>query len=178
MLQPLFKTLAKGVRIPLSEAEAIRYRRYRRSDLDDILTLFYDTVHGVCANDYTPGQLRAWAPEELNKHAWAKSLRKNICYVAELQNRIIGFGDLFYKGNEINRLYTHKDFQGFGVATRILEILEIEVLRFGFDEMILESSLTAKGFYESQGFECRDIVKKCIEGEEFYNYFMIKKLLD
>ncbi len=176
MIQPLFKSLVKGSKLTILSKDEIKYRKYRRFDLDGILSLFYHTVHEVCVYDYSPQQLKAWAPENLNKSAWGKSLRKNICYVAEYQGEIVGFGDLFFKGNEINRLYTHKDFQGLGIASHILTLLEAEALRFGFDEIILESSLTAKRFYQSQGFECRDIVKKYLDDQEFYNYFMVKKL--
>ena len=36
-------------------------RSYISADLDELLTLFYETVHTVNARDYTPQQLDAWA---------------------------------------------------------------------------------------------------------------------
>ena len=37
----------------------MKLRRYRVSDCSELTRLFYDTVHSVCARDYTPEQLDA-----------------------------------------------------------------------------------------------------------------------
>jgi len=176
MLQPILNTIVKGMEKSVYRTAAIRYRRYRRSDLEAILRLFHETIHTICIQDYTSEQLEAWAPSEANKNAWARSFRNNLCYVAEYQGEIVGFGDIVSKGNEINRLYTHKDFQGMGVASRIIQQLEQAAVRWGHTEIILESSLSAKGFYESRGFECKDVVKKLLNHQIFYNYLMVKSL--
>ena len=37
------------------------YRAYTSKDLAAVVRLFQETVHTVCAADYTPVQLDAWA---------------------------------------------------------------------------------------------------------------------
>lgn len=59
--------------------------------------------------------------------------RKNP-YVAELNDIIIGFGDLNNK-EYIHRLFTHKDFQRIGTASKILKKLEEKAKRSGYMEI-------------------------------------------
>jgi hypothetical protein len=44
-------------------SDYICYSQASRPDADQIVTLFYDTVHSVNARDYTPKQFDAWAPK-------------------------------------------------------------------------------------------------------------------
>ena len=41
-------------------------RAYRESDAAALCALFFDTVHTVCAKDYTEQQCDAWAPREFD----------------------------------------------------------------------------------------------------------------
>lgn len=156
---------------------AFKVRRYRWYDLEKVMKLFYDTVHHVCEKDYSPEQLEAWAPETLDRKAWKQSLRSNICFVAESKKELIGFGDLKAGGGEINRLYTHKDYQGLGVAKAIYQELERAAQKFQQDRLLVESSLTGKNFYQRQGFVCTDVVPSYLQDQVFFNYLMEKKLL-
>ena len=58
-------------------------RTFQKEDLDQVLQLFYETVHTVNAKDYNELQLQAWAPERLDRENWLQSLEKNISYVAD-----------------------------------------------------------------------------------------------
>ncbi|OFD06774.1 acetyltransferase [Bacillus thuringiensis] len=91
-------------------------RTFQKEDLETVLQLFYETVHTVNARDYNELQLQAWAPKRLDRERWLQSLEKNICYVAEYRGVIVGFGD-YNDEHYIDRLFTHKDYQGKGVAS-------------------------------------------------------------
>ena len=67
-------------------------RTFQKEDLDQVLQLFYETVHTVNAKDYNELQLQAWAPERLDRENWLQSLEKNISYVADHKGVIVGFG--------------------------------------------------------------------------------------
>lgn len=41
-------------------------RPYRSADCPALAELFYETDHTVCARDYTPEQLDAWATGEVD----------------------------------------------------------------------------------------------------------------
>ena len=42
---------------------SIALRSFRAEDLQEILTLFYQTIHYINAKDYTEEQLDVWAPQ-------------------------------------------------------------------------------------------------------------------
>ena len=69
-------------------------RRYRPNDIDAIAALFHDTVHSVCAKDYTPEQHIAWAGGHVDKAAWNESLQAHHTLVAESGGMVVGFGDI------------------------------------------------------------------------------------
>lgn len=72
----------------------MRIREYQASDINHVVSLFYETVHSVNAIDYSTEQLNAWASKsemESNLNGWDKSFRKNVTYVAEIDGEIVGF---------------------------------------------------------------------------------------
>lgn len=150
-------------------------RKYAVPDLMEILQLFYDTVHTVNSKDYSQEQVDAWAPKQLNVERWADFFAKNISYVAEIDGKITGFGDLTREGY-LNTLYVHKDFQGKGIGSRIVKILEKEAKALSLNEITTEASITAKPFFEKRGYECLRSQNKVHNGMVFLNYVMRKKL--
>nr|WP_207732337.1 GNAT family N-acetyltransferase [Heliobacterium chlorum] len=151
-------------------------RRYRDSDLPQVLQLFYDTVHTVNARDYAVDQLEAWAPLEPDEKRWAGFMRENISYVVERDQQILGFGDLTEKGY-LHTLYVHKDYQGKGVASTLLETFEKEAAKLDVTTITTEASITAKDFFELKGFKCVEKREKYLNGQVFVNYTMMKTLI-
>ncbi|WHP42873.1 hypothetical protein QIX46_07625 [Lysinibacillus boronitolerans] len=69
------------------------FTNYYDDDLEEILQLFYETVHNVNAQDNSQTQLDAWAPlaiQPVNVAAWQKTLRNNKTVIRPMsQGRII-----------------------------------------------------------------------------------------
>ncbi|MCR8980865.1 GNAT family N-acetyltransferase [Brevibacillus laterosporus] len=157
----------------------MKIRGFQVADINQIISLFYDTVHFVNARDYSLEQLNAWAPK--NEKAiklvnWKNSLRNNITYIAEINDKIVGFSDMTYHGH-LDRLYTHKDFQGQGIATTLVNMIESEANRLGISEIHTEASITAKPFFERQGYQI--IESQIVErsGITLINFKMTKRLV-
>ncbi|MFS0788270.1 GNAT family N-acetyltransferase [Shouchella sp. 1P09AA] len=154
-------------------------RRFQGADIHQVVSLFYETVHSVNAQDYSLEQLNAWAPkDEIDDTLtnWKDSLNPNIAYVAEINDKIVGFSDMSHNGH-LDRLYTHKDFQGQGIATALVNMLESEARKRGISEINTEASITAKPFFERRGYK---IIESQIVGRRsitLINYKMIKKLV-
>ena len=123
-------------------------RDYRKTDCAELARLFYDTVHAVNAGDYSREQLDAWATGEVNLKAWNESFQAHHTVVAEMDGRIVGFGDMDETGY-LDRLYVHKDHQRRGVATAICDELEQNTKAA---EYITYASITAKPFFEKRGY--------------------------
>lgn len=156
----------------------MKIRGYAESDLSQLVSLFYETVHTVNKQDYSQEQLDAWAPNEdkaLKLNTWSISLRQNITYVAEINDCLVGFSDMTVEGH-LDRLYVHKDFQGQGVASALVNKLEMKARELDLHEMDTEASITARPFFERRGYQL--IEKQSVErkGVLLVNYRMSKKL--
>ena len=123
-------------------------RKYAKTDCAELAELLYDTVHTVNAKDYTREQLDAWATGEINLEAWNESFQAHLTVVAEMDDQIVGFGDMDKTGY-LDRLYVHKDYQHRGVATAICDALEQNTKAAKFTT---HASITARPFFEKRGY--------------------------
>ncbi len=148
-------------------------REYISADCENIIKLFYDTVHSVNAKDYTKEQLDAWAPENVDAEMWDRSLSENYTLAALIDDQIVGFGDIHSSGY-LDRLYVHKDYQGKGIASKICGRLENY---FDIPRITVHSSITAKGFFIRRGYR---VIKKQLvtrNNVQLANYVMEKQAM-
>ena len=124
-------------------------REYKPTDCEDLVKLFYHTVHTINAKDYSQEQLKVWATDKIDLEVWNKSLSEHFTVVAVENNIIVGFGDIDNSGY-LDRLYVHKDYQRRGVATIICDKLEQAVK---VNKIITHASITAKPFFEQRVFK-------------------------
>ena len=151
----------------------MRIKTYEIGDTEEIIKLFYNTVHKVNIRDYTQEQVDAWAPVDIDIGAWMRGLSSKFTYVAAENEKIIGYGQLELNGH-INHFYCHKDFQRKGVGTQILNCIESKARALGIDKLFTEASITARPFFESKGFIIvREQQVEC-RRQKFINFAMEK----
>lgn len=141
------------------------------ADLEEILTLFYETVHTVNARDYTPPQLDAWAPREADRERWARTLQAHTSLVAVEGGQILGFGDIDVTGY-LDRLYVHKDHQRQGVATALCDALEAAVAA---PVLTTHASITARPFFIRRGYTVLRAQQVTCRGVTMTNYVIEKR---
>lgn len=146
--------------------------RLEEKDLDDIITLFYETVHTVNKEDYNQMQLNAWAPKNIDSEKWRKRISNNYLFIAKCEN-IVGLGELSPKGC-ISMLYVHKDYLGQGIGKKLLNLMIKKAQELNIGEIFTEASITAKPFFEFQGFNVIKKQIKTLNGVDFINYQMKK----
>ncbi len=127
-------------------------RPYRSEDVAEMAQMFYDTVHTINAKDYSAKQLTAWACGEEDLQAWDASFQAHETLIAELDGKIVGFGDLV-GGTYLDRLYVHKDYQHQGIATALCDALEAKAPAGVFTH----TSFTARSFFEQRGYTQRKV---------------------
>lgn len=149
----------------------MKIRKYRHADCGQMAKLFYDTVHTVCAEDYTEEQLDAWATGEVDLAQWDKSFSEHLTLVAEMDGIIVGFGDMDREGY-LDRLYVHKDYQRKGIASAICSRLE----RTAASTVVTtHASITARAFFEKRGYSTvkkQTVIRK---GIALANFIMKKQ---
>ena len=149
-------------------------RAGRPDDKRQLQQLFYETVHTINARDYAPGQLDAWAPAEPDREAWSRLDRQQY-FVVECQKKPVGFISLSSEGL-IDFLFVHKDHQGKGIASALCKQVERVARKKGISVLKTEASITARGFFEKNGFSLLEENRKILRNMEFVNYRMEKAL--
>ncbi len=150
-------------------------REFKISDTEEIMHLFYDTIHRINIRDYSSEQVDAWAPKDMNYAQWSEQLQSKMTYVAEEEGKIIGFAELEKTGH-IGCFYCHADYQSRGVGTRLLNQIQLTAKNLGIQKLFTEASITARPFFECLGF--RVITPQEVErrGMKFINYVMEKDI--
>lgn len=149
-------------------------RRFRPDDLPTLIALFRDTVRRINSRDYSPEQVAAWAPDEVDPDRWA-TLADRFTIVAELEGEVAGFADLEPTGH-VDRFFVHADHQGRGVGRAILASLVAEAVRVGLPRLFAEVSLTARPFFERMGFVVVADREVVLRGVTFANHRMERRL--
>lgn len=150
-------------------------RSYRPDDLPRLARLFRETVRLVGAGHYTPEELAAWAPEDLDLGRWEARLARNTVLIAEDGGEILGFAELSPEG-VIDMLYVHKDHQGRGLASLLLAELEARARDADFERLTTEASRIAKPFFQSRGYAVLAAQKVERKGLLIENFRMEKRL--
>jgi putative acetyltransferase len=91
--------------------------------------------------------------------------------------RPVGFAELEADGH-IDRVYVSADHQGRGIGRALLAAVVAEARRLAIARLFTEASITARPFFESQGFVVLtpQVVTCC--GAEFVNYRMARVLTE
>ena len=152
----------------------MKLRRYESKDCEELIRLFYDTVHTVNSKDYAKEQLDVWATGREDHVRWDNSFKDHVTIVAEEDGIIVGFGDMDTQGY-LDRLYVHKDHQNKGVGGKIVAALENELFVHDTPAFTTFSSVTARPFFEKMGYkvEYKNTVVK--DGVQLINFFMKKE---
>lgn len=145
-------------------------RAYQPEDLPAVLKLFYETVHTVNAQDYSPAELDAWAPEEPDAEGWNRSLMEHRSLTAWEGEILVGFADMDESGY-LDRLYVHWDCQGKGIATALVDALERAVPA---EKYTTHASITAKPFFLKRGYRVVKEQQVQRRGVTLTNYVMEK----
>ena len=152
-------------------------RRLLDDEYEDVVKLITQTVHCVCAKDYTKEELNAWAPENFDVFKFRSNLSGCLNLAAFEKGKMVGSLSMERDGY-INRLYTHKDFLRRGIATALFKKAQLWAEEKGICELSLDSSKTAEAFYLKMGFVKSGISVMSHKGVVFRNTVMKKVIKD
>jgi putative acetyltransferase len=155
----------------------ITVRPYRPDDAPALLALFRDTIRCVNSRDYSPAQVAAWASDDIDAAYWAGRFAGRFVPVAEEAGRPVGFAELEADGH-IDRVYVSADHQRRGIGRRLLAAILAEARRVGLARVFTEASITARPFFEAQGFVVLAPQVVTCRGAEFVNYRMEQVLAE
>jgi putative acetyltransferase len=150
-------------------------RDYQIDDTQQIMDLFYATVHEINHQDYSQAQVDAWAPKEMNYEEWQERLSSSITQVAEEDGMLIGFAELETDGH-IGCFYCHRGFIGRGLGALLFKAIEARARKLGAIKLFAEVSITARPFFEQRGFQVMKEQEVVARGRSMKNYVMEKSI--
>jgi putative acetyltransferase len=152
--------------------DRILIRAYAPGDVGATIDIFLRAIREISSKDYSATEIDAWANVE-DRNRWAERRISRPAWIAEFDGKPAGFSDLTGDGC-LDMMFVHPDFQGLGIASRLLRRVEDEALRLGFGRIYTEASRTARPFFERKGFwvVTKQIVAK--RGQNLENFLMEK----
>jgi len=152
----------------------IKIRIFKLSDAVSLARLHRGTIRSINKKDYSQKEIAAWSGRTSAKR-FRNLAKLNVRYVAVENNKIVGFGD--YKNNELMGLYIHKNVIGKGIGTQLLKKIEREVYDNGKRALTCISTITARSFYEKNGFKVIQKTMHKIKDQKLAVFLMRKRLV-
>lgn len=150
-------------------------RTAKPADAPAIAHLYYDTVHTVNARDYSPAQIEAWAPRVYGDGFWRRRFKRYRVFVAVDEDAVVGFAE-FDPSGAIDCFYVHHRWQGRGVGSALMRRVVAEARRCKTRRLSADVSLTARPFFEKQGFTVVRVQKKLYRNRAFKQFVMERRL--
>ena len=127
-------------------------RKYQAGEEEELWNLFFHTIHTVNCRDYTEEQVQAWAPNEADKEKWRQRIAGMNPWVCIHEETIVGYAGLL-KSGYVDHFYVHHAWQGQGVGKQLYKKMEEEAVALQLHELTSDVSITARPFFELQGFQ-------------------------
>ena len=145
-------------------------------DIPKVQELFRSTVLTVNSKDYTKEEVKDWTSCGDSIEHWKELFAKND-YIGALdgQGNIIGFSSMDSDGH-LHSMFVHENWQGRGVATRLLSEVEKMAQKYGVGKIHTEVSITARSFFEKHGYKTMKKQKQKANQLFLTNYKMEKVL--
>lgn len=126
-------------------------RRFHAGEDRALFEVYYSSIHLAASRDYTPKQISAWAPADLDQGLWAKKMHDIKPFVAAVNGEIVGYADVQPSGY-IDHFFVSGYHQGRGIGKLLMSALHGKAASIGLTELTSDVSLTAQPFFEKFGF--------------------------
>lgn len=156
-----------------------RFRQANPWDGNAILHIKRAAIEHIDDESYDEEQLAAWKPDEDAVEEFKKAIRSDRfdVLVAERQDEIVAYGVLNVEAGRIDAVFVHPDEAGNGIGRSLVRQFETRAQMHGITELAIVSSLNARSFYESLGYELCDRRPREIDGVEL-QFTIVTKVFD
>ncbi len=153
----------------------MRIRQFHPGEEAALHDVFQSAVHGLASRDYTPEQIRAWAPANLDPRAWAERIRCLRPFVVEHHGGIVAYADLQPDGY-IDHFFVAASHARRGVGTMLMQYLHAHATARAMVALSSDVSRTAQPFFAKFGFAVVEQRSPVIRGVVVPNARMRKQL--
>ncbi|HMQ68976.1 MAG TPA: GNAT family N-acetyltransferase [Ignavibacteria bacterium] len=153
----------------------IKIRRAKESDSQEIGNMYFDTVNAINSKDYPEEKIKVWAASGKKIEMWKKKISEQYFLVAETDKVITGISSIDPEGY-LDFMYVHKDYQRMGIARALLNEIEKKAAEQNNKEIWAYVSITADPFFKKNGYEFSGEKIIVVQGVEFVDRILKKKL--
>lgn len=154
----------------------ISIRNYCSEDAQTLASIYFHTIHRINSTHYTQEQIDVWAPKSsLEAEDWKKRFLRTNPIIAVIGDKVVGFAE-FEPNGHIDCFYCHHEWIGKGVGSALMNEILVRAKSSNIDRIFSEVSITARPFFEKQGFVVLAKQTTVRKGIELTNYKMEKKL--
>lgn len=166
------------------------------NDVTELAQVFHLSIKQGAASHYSEQERAVWSPNLRSDEVWLERLSGTLTWVAEANQRIIGFINLkkpsdlngdshidieqatagFLTQAEVDCLFTHPEFVGMGVAKALYLELEKKALTLGVKQLAVQASYLAKPVFERFAFQTIKQNSHNKGDQVLVNFSMVKPL--
>ncbi|PWU19698.1 MAG: hypothetical protein C5B49_05370 [Bdellovibrio sp.] len=129
----------------------------RVEDAPELVRVHFNSVHSTGAQFYSKEICQEWSPVPSQQRTKALiqaiSSGKEIMFVAWVNSEVAGFASIVPAEFELRAVYVDPKFGRHGVGRMLLHRVEIEARNRGLAKLQMHASLSAEGFYKTQGYK-------------------------
>ncbi len=154
----------------------LHIRIVTEADITELKDLFRETVLHINIQDYTLEEIEDWASCGNTDEHWKDLIDKFHFFVAENEmEQIVGFASISDEGY-LHSMFVHKDYQNMGIASKLYEKIEQFARENKIYRISSEVSITAKLFFQRQGFGIEKEQNSQAKNLFLTNYLMYKEI--
>jgi putative acetyltransferase len=145
------------------------------TDAPLLAEIFRASIEESTGDDYSEAQQQAWASAADDEEEFGARLARALTLVATHAGSPIGFASLA-DNTRIDMLYVHPAAVGQGAGAMLCDALEKLATARGSEELAVDASDTARGFFERRGFVAKTRNTVSLAGEWLANTTLTKPL--
>lgn len=176
-IRPFHAIVVKAMlKSTLERMTKFKIREVSNADMGALKELYKNTILIINRKDYTLAEIEDWVSCGDDIPHWEQLIKEQHYILAENNDKVVvGFGSVNELGY-IHTLFVHKDFQRQGIASLLYAHLENFAIEKKAERLTSEVSITAKPFFERQGFQVDEEQKRKANKLCLTNYKMSKYL--
>ncbi|NMF84563.1 GNAT family N-acetyltransferase [Nodosilinea sp. P-1105] len=149
-------------------------RQATAADLQELATLYRQTVLTHAPHYYTPAQTTVWA-EAADAESFHPLILAVTTYLAVDDSGIVGFAGLGADGH-VASVYVRHDRVHQGIGSRLLQTILDQAQRQALPRLYAEASELSLGLFKKFGFRCYDTEVAHRSGVLFKRYLVERYL--
>jgi putative acetyltransferase len=124
---------------------------YVAGEESSLFDIYFTAIHLVASRDYTPEQVQAWAPGDLDVDLWKSKMREINPFVADLNGELVGYADVQSNGY-IDYFFVSGKHPRRGIGSLLMGRILAEAASLSTPLLTSNVSRTAQPFFQTFGF--------------------------